>query len=107
MLIYDGDCGFCRRSAGWAHRYVNPRMPMQPWQDSDLVSLGLTEEECRSAVQWVDERGHTRSGGAAVCAALRTGRPPWPMLGVLGSAPGIRAITEACYRWVARNRHRF
>lgn len=80
---------------------------MQPWQDSDLASWGLTEEQCRAAVQWIDDDGRISSGGSAICAALKTGSVPWRTLGALGSAPGIRAVTEACYRWVASNRHRF
>lgn len=82
-------------------------MPMQPWQESDLVGLGLTAEQCRDAVQWVDASGTVHSGGAAICAALRTGRQPWRTLGAVGDSPGVRGVTEAIYRWVARNRHRF
>lgn len=107
MLIYDGDCGFCSRSAQWGRRHVDPQMPMQPWQEADLPSWGLTEDQCRDAVQWVDATGEVRSGGAAICAALRTGDRRWRILGVIGDAPGIRVGTEIVYRWVARNRHRF
>ena len=82
-------------------------MPMQPWQDSDLMAFRLTPEQCRDAVQWIDRSGSVCSGGAAICAALRTGRQPWRALGTLGDAPGLRGVTEAIYRWVARNRHRF
>lgn len=82
-------------------------MPMQAWQESDLEGLGLTPDQCREAVQWVEATDQTYSGGAAICAALRTGRWHWRTVGVIGSAPGIRVVTESIYRWVARNRHRF
>lgn len=82
-------------------------MPMQAWQESDLDALGLTAEQCSEAVQWVEAPGQYHSGGAAICAALRTGAWHWRTVGVLGDAPGIRVVTESIYRWVARNRHRF
>jgi predicted DCC family thiol-disulfide oxidoreductase YuxK len=107
VLIYDGECGFCRRRAGWARRHVDPDMAMRAWQDADLDVLGLTADQCQTAVQWVDPSGRTYSGGAAICAALRTGAWHWRTIGVIGSAPGVRVITEWTYRWVARNRHRF
>lgn len=107
MLIFDGDCAFCRRSAAWGRRHVNPNLPMQAWQESDLDALGLTTEQCRETVQWVETPSRSYSGGAAICAALRTGGWQWRTVGAIGNAPGIRVVTESIYRWVARNRHRF
>lgn len=105
ILVFDGDCGFCWRCARLARRWVRPDAEVEPWQSLDLNGLGLTAEECAQSVQWVGSE--RRSGGRAVAATLRAGVFPWPILGAILDAPVARSATDAVYRWVARNRHRF
>lgn len=102
-LVYDGDCAFCTRCVGWLQR----RLPRQPrviaWQVADLPSLGLTEQQCSEAVQWVD--GERRAAGAdGVARVLIWTGGAWPILGRLLLIPGVRQIARLVYGWVARNR---
>jgi len=104
-LVYDGDCAFCTRCVRWMER----RLPRQPrviaWQVADLPALGVTEQDCTHAVQWVE--GGTHVGGADGIARLLvwTGGP-WRLLGRLTLLPGVIHIARLAYRWVARNRDR-
>lgn len=104
VLVFDGDCGFCTRSAEFGRRHLG--VDIVAWQRADLDALALTEAECEQAVQWVAGDGQVSSGAAAVAAALRTGRWWWRALGVTLSLPGVRWVAARVYSLVARNRYR-
>ncbi len=109
VLVFDGDCGFCSTSARFLLRRVVTRsapFAVLPWQRADLAALGLTEEQCRDAVQWVSAAGRAYAGAAAVAAALAAGRLPWRPAGWVLALPGIRSLAQGAYRWVAANRYR-
>ncbi len=106
LVVFDGDCGFCTWSVGFAQRWIRPAVAFVPWQRADLVAVGLTPQACSQALQFVDPGGHVQAGGRAVCALLVAGCLPWPLIGRLGSLPGVRQLVDAGYRLVARHRHR-
>jgi predicted DCC family thiol-disulfide oxidoreductase YuxK len=105
FLVYDGDCGFCTSSVRWLRRWVQGAYRVEAWQDADLAELGLDEEQCRKAVQWVDPGGGRAQGAAAFAAALRTDRR-WRAFGRLLEVSPLSRLAEAVYEVVARNRHR-
>jgi predicted DCC family thiol-disulfide oxidoreductase YuxK len=118
MLLYDGDCGFCSRTARWLIRTVPTRAQVLPWQVVDLTGLGVSADECRQAVQWVHadrpatpERSPAGSPGAAgplaVAALLRTSTAVrWRLAGrVLGASPVAR-FAWPVYRLISRYRYR-
>lgn len=103
LVIYDAECEFCLRWAAIAEERIRPRAEFVAWQDADLDALGLTQEQCRSAVQWVDHIG-TFSGGRAVARALIKSPYPWTILGALGQLPIADRIVDRAYVWVADHR---
>jgi predicted DCC family thiol-disulfide oxidoreductase YuxK len=105
VLIYDGDCGFCTRSARWVER-LPVRVRLLPWQDADLAALRTTEARAQHEVIWVDATGRVFGGADAVAELLKHCRLPWPALGWTMSAPLLRMLAERAYRWVADNRYR-
>jgi len=105
VLVFDGDCGFCTWSASRLASWSRGDLVTVPWQRADLAALGLTEDQCAAAVQYVDLRG-SRSAGRAVAAALLQCRQPWRTAGVVMSAPVLAPLVERAYRTVAANRHR-
>ncbi|MGW5645514.1 thiol-disulfide oxidoreductase DCC family protein [Saccharopolyspora sp. NPDC003752] len=105
VLIYDGDCGFCTRSVRLAER-LPVRMRILPWQEADLAALRTTSDRARHEVLWVARSGRVFGGAAAVAELLKNCRAPWPVLGLLMSAPVLRLLAEWAYRWVAANRYR-
>ena len=105
-FVYDGDCAFCARCAGFARRWVPTGAVVVPWQAADLAGLGLTAARCRQAVQWVAPGRAPLAGPDAIAALLGSSRPGWRLAGgVLRLAP-VRILAWPAYRWVARNRHR-
>jgi predicted DCC family thiol-disulfide oxidoreductase YuxK len=107
ILVFDGDCGFCTTSARFvARRVVRGRSPsVAPWQQLDLAGLGLTPDQCRSAVQWVAPDGEVVSGHVAIAAALRAGHPLWRPAGTLLVTPGFSWLAGHLYAWVAAHRY--
>lgn len=102
-IVFDGDCAFCTTSARRLDRWSGGALAIVPWQRADLRALGLTEEQCRAAVQYAGPEG-AASGGAAIARALAHCRAPWR-----AAVPLLRLsprLTEWCYAQVARNRHR-
>jgi predicted DCC family thiol-disulfide oxidoreductase YuxK len=104
VLVYDGDCGFCTRSAAWLQRHA-PTMVVVAWQRADLASLDLTEGQCREAVQLVDGNGRA-SGGRAIAVALGRCRQPYRAGGALLAWRPLHPLVERAYALVAANRHR-
>ena len=105
VLVFDGDCGFCTWSAARIRRWAAGTLDVVPWQLADLTALGLTEEQCASAVQFVDADG-VASGGAAVARALLRCREPWRTAGRVLALPWLAPVVERGYVVVAANRHR-
>ena len=107
LLIYDGDCGFCFKSARLAQKWRNGRVTIAAWQDvpETMQDLGLTDEDGMTQVWFVDGSGRLSGGAEAVNAVLREvwwARPfTW-----LYHLPFMAWLEEKVYRWVAANRGR-
>jgi len=71
LLIFDGECGFCRRWIRYMRSWFRTHPEAVAWQESDLALLGLTEEQCREAVQFVDAGGRVWSGSDAAAQVLK------------------------------------
>lgn len=111
VLVFDGDCGFCSSCARFLERRVaggRGGMPFSvvPWQRADLAALGLTEAQCREAVQWVDGRGQVAAGAPAIAAALSAGPAAYRLVGRAMDLPLVRGLGAVVYGWVAANRSR-
>ncbi|KJS52563.1 hypothetical protein VM98_30555 [Streptomyces rubellomurinus subsp. indigoferus] len=105
VIIYDGSCGFCRA----AIHFLAPRLALagvtQAWQSTDLATYGLTDNQARARMWFV--QGDQRHGGAAAFAAwARTGNAGARAAGRLLSLPGVSQMAAGAYWLVARNRHR-
>ncbi|WP_248960954.1 thiol-disulfide oxidoreductase DCC family protein [Sphaerisporangium perillae] len=107
MLVYDGDCGFCRRCVEFGRRHL-PLMPrVSAWQELDLADHGLTLDEVTRSVQLLGPHGLRASGARAVAVLLALQpRPWWRAAGLVMMAPPVSWAAEAVYRLIARYRHR-
>ena len=104
VLIYDGDCSFCRRCVEYAKSRTGNAVDYRPYQEaaSDFARIPL--ERFREAVQYIDGEGRAASGSEAVFRALAFA-PRWQWLLWLYVRIRLFAIiSEACYRWVAQHR---
>jgi predicted DCC family thiol-disulfide oxidoreductase YuxK len=107
LLIFDGDCGFCRKWIARWQRLTGERVDYAPYQEVGGRFPQIPAQQFEKAVQLVDPNGTVLSGAHAVFATLST-RPGlrW-MLGAYRHVPGVAWVTEAVYRVVARNRRLF
>lgn len=106
LFIFDGDCGFCRKWAGWLEQRVGTEAEFVPFQAlDDLTPFGLTVEDVQRA-SYLLEDGRSYRGGRGVARAMLHGRSAWRLAGRLLDLPGVRLATTIAYRFIARNRHR-
>ena len=105
VLVFDGDCAMCSSLARRARRWLRLEW-VEPWQRLDLAAIGLDEERCQAALQWVGADGSIAAAERAVISALRHAGGAWRLPAAMLAAPGVRSLAAASYRWVARNRHR-
>ena len=105
IVIFDGECGFCRRRVEWLRKHTKSDLKILAWQEADLGSLALTTHECQERVQWVSGSEHV-SGAAAIARCLQGCGQPWRLLGSAMQVPGVRSLAEIGYRIVAAHRGR-
>ena len=106
VFVYDGDCSFCSSCARFIERRIPTRASVVPWQFADLGALGLTVDECETAVQWVDPAGGvTAAGPDGIAALLRDAGKGWWLIGSVLRLKPVRTVAWPAYRWVANHRH--
>ncbi len=124
LLIYDGQCGFCVRSAAWIKARLPETARVEPWQSLPLEQLGLTRADAQSCVWWIegaDLESAEVAGGtddhAAVSPAKFSGSDAigrslvaaggiWAAVGKVVIHPPGRWLAGPAYSLIAANRHR-
>ncbi len=107
LLVYDGDCAFCQRCIDVGSRILPERFRAEPYQFLPLAELGLTVDQARTAVWWVQPSRPPRSGHRAVAGLLQAQhRWWWSSAGWLIEHPPVSALASRLYDVIARNRHR-
>lgn len=109
LLIYDGECGFCVRSARWIAARLPPDARVEPWQSLELAEVGLSQPDVEAAVWWIDRDGGSprRARGAeAIGWSLIAAGGFWRIIGRLIVRPPLRWLARPGYALVAANRHR-
>jgi predicted DCC family thiol-disulfide oxidoreductase YuxK len=104
LLIYDGDCAFCKQSLRWAIDTLPEFCRYVAFQKVNYSEFGLSESDVRSQVWLVDDS--LRLGGQKAVAWLfrQQSHLGWR---VIGSVIQIfNPISALVYKWVAKNRHR-
>jgi predicted DCC family thiol-disulfide oxidoreductase YuxK len=108
VLIFDGNCGMCTRARNGLLRLNRTgRLRTEPMQKPGVAErVGVTAERLAESGWWLDSSGAVFAGAeainAALCAAVGTRLPLW-----FYRVPGIGALQERIYRWVAVHRYRF
>lgn len=103
-MLFDADCGFCTRAAGWLARWT--AATVVPMHAQDLSALGIDADRAGREMPAVLDSGEVVYGADAVAAALRSGRRWAQATGAVMHMPGVRMLARAAYALVARNRHR-
>ena len=104
LMIFDGDCHFCRK---WIERWrvmTAGRVDYAPYQEVAEKFPEISREEFDRAVQFVETNGDVVSGAEAVFRSLRYARGRRWLTWCYDRLPGFAAATECGYGLVARNR---
>jgi predicted DCC family thiol-disulfide oxidoreductase YuxK len=103
LVIWDGECGFCRRSVEWVLRRdrkgalrAAAYQECEAWLPEPVWRLSRTQAHLRSP------EGRYWGGGAAAIRLAGLLGHPW--LERLLGLPPLRLLTELGYRTVAGNR---
>lgn len=104
-LVFDGDCAFCTKCVGLIPKRAAAQLVIVPWQFADLGALGLTQQQCVTALQFVDD-GKTVSAHLAVAEVLKRSGPLLKPVGWVMTVPPISWVAAVVYRAVAANRQR-
>jgi predicted DCC family thiol-disulfide oxidoreductase YuxK len=105
MVVFDGDCGFCRYWIRRWHRRTADVFEYLPYQDPAVARRfpALTPDRCTRALQFVERDGAVLEGAEAVFRTLAGSGPGWPLT-LYRRLPGVALVSEFGYRLVARHR---
>lgn len=106
LLVYDGGCGFCRRSVRYLReRDLEDAIQPVPNQTPGIEQrTGLSREQLDHSVWVIDAAGRAYSGARALNRALRALGGPYAALGAVGSLPGPIWLEQGAYEWVSAHR---
>jgi predicted DCC family thiol-disulfide oxidoreductase YuxK len=104
LLIYDGQCPFCIYCVDYARLATGPAVDYRPYQDVQQDFPQISEDEFQSSIRLVQPDGRLSSGARAAFEVLALGGYTrlWNIL--YTTLPLFGAISEWCYRFVARHR---
>ncbi len=107
ILIYDGDCRFCRFwVARWRAR-IGDRIDVAPSRQVADRFPDIPPESFTGAVQFVDANGRVYPGVEGIARALALAPGGGSALRAYRNIPGAAAVSEWFYRLVAANRRLF
>ncbi len=104
VLIFDGDCGFCRIWIDYWRQLTGDAVEYTPYQQASARFPQVSEAEARQAVRLVLPGGQVLAGAAAVARTLRWAPGKEWAHRHYRNVPAAAAVAELCYRVVARHR---
>jgi predicted DCC family thiol-disulfide oxidoreductase YuxK len=104
LLIFDGNCGFCR---DWVRRWqalTGDRVVYAPSQEAGGRFPEIPPETYDRAVQFISPEGDVSAAAEAVFRVLSYApRRAW-LLWLYRSVPGVALLSEWFYGFIARHR---
>jgi lipase maturation factor 1 len=103
LLVYDGDCDFCKLWIARWREETAEAVEYQPLQEAAARFPEVPREEFERAVKFIEPDGQVWSGAAAVYRSLGGGGRPlnrWSY----DHVPGFAAASEFAYRFIAGHR---
>lgn len=104
LLVYDGDCGFCKLWIARWREITAGRIDYDTLQKTAARFPELPRADFEHAVKLVEPDGRVFSGAEAVFRSLGEGRRFAPAQWCYAHIPGFAAITEASYFFIAGHR---
>ena len=107
LLVFDGDCGFCRTWVARWRETLGDRVVYEQFQTAAARFPTIPRSRFRQAVQLILPDGRVFAAAEAVLRSLalapeRRGGRRW--LAAYQRMPGARPVLEWGYRWIAEHR---
>jgi predicted DCC family thiol-disulfide oxidoreductase YuxK len=109
LMIYDGECNFCKHWIARWHRWTGDAVDYLPFQDPQIAARfpKIPREQFEISVQFIETNGEVFVGAQALFLSLaKNPKRRWPLRWYQNSRL-FAAITETAYRFVARHRSFF
>jgi predicted DCC family thiol-disulfide oxidoreductase YuxK len=104
VVLYDGQCELCRRSVAMLKRLDwRRRLTFADAREPASVPAGLDPRRLLEEMHVVTAGGRVDHGFAAFRRIAQLLPPLWPLVPLL-YLPGVPALGQRLYLWVARNR---
>ena len=103
LLIYDGDCGFCKLWVARWQEETGEAVDYEPLQEAAVRFPEVERKQFEQAVKVIEPDGTVRSGADAVFYSLGAAGWSWTRWSYQ-HLPGFAAISEFVYRFIAGHR---
>jgi lipase maturation factor 1 len=104
VLVFDGECGFCRATIDRWRAAIGEQVRFAPYQEVAARFPQIAPSTFRQAIHFVDSQGATSRGAEAVFRAMaHAGRKRW-LLWLYTHLTPFAWFAELVYRVVAANR---
>jgi predicted DCC family thiol-disulfide oxidoreductase YuxK len=104
VLIYGGDCGFCRYWVRYWERLTGSRVRYEPYQSVADHYPAISLEEFAHSIQFIDGDGQRYSGAHAAFRVLDRVPQQHFWLWLYRHLPGFAPLAELSYDVIARHR---
>ncbi len=104
VMIYDGECGFCRMWIARWKKEAGGRVLFQPFQEVLGQYPQLSHDKVVRAVHFIDSEGAVSTGAEAVARMLQNAPHKKHWLWLYRRCPGANAISEWFYERIAQHR---
>lgn len=104
LVIFDGDCRFCRR---WIERWremTGAAVEYAPYQEVAARFPEIPRADFEKALHFINADGTIYRGAEAVFQSLGQVRSGRALVWCYEHLPGFAPVTETAYRFIARNR---
>ena len=104
LLVFDGECPFCRAWVEYCKRLTGDRVLYAPYQEVGPHIPNVPLEDFASAVKLIMPDGKVLSGAHAVFGALDSVQSKRWMMWSYKHIPAVASFSEAAYSVIARHR---
>ena len=104
VVVFDGECGFCRASAEFIQKHARDSVSLVPFSDLKEYEFltSLSHRQMVASAHYITPDGKEYHGGESITRALRL-VPGWRVVGVL-DLRGMSLFRELAYTVVASHR---
>jgi predicted DCC family thiol-disulfide oxidoreductase YuxK len=104
LLVYDGDCGFCKYWVRYWHQLTGDRVVYQPYQEVGARYPLIPVTEFQRAVHYIAPDGKIATAAEACFLTLSHAPNKSFWLLLYRKIPGLGPITELAYAFIAAHR---